>query len=195
MTHQSVQAGSLLGDQDLHLFNEGSHLNLYEKLGAHLGGGGAAFAVWAPSAERVSVVGDFNGWDREANPLRPRASSGIWEGFVPGVARGDAYKFHVAGRGGYRVDKADPFAVFTEVPPKTASRLWVLDYEWGDREWMAARDERSGLTEPISIYEVHLGSWRRDPSEPGRLLSYGEMAPMLADHARSMGFTHVELLP
>jgi len=186
---------SLLGDQDLYLFNEGSHLNLYDKLGAHAVDGGVAFAVWAPSAERVTVVGDFNGWDREAHPLRARANSGIWEGFVSGVEQGAAYKFHVVGHDGHRVDKADPFAVFAEVPPRTGSRVWNLDYQWGDAEWMSGRATRAGVEAPMSVYEVHLGSWRRDPSDPSRLLSYGELAPMLGDHVCSLGFAHVELLP
>jgi 1,4-alpha-glucan branching enzyme len=187
---------SLLGEQDLYLFNEGSHLRLWEHLGAHpLEGGGAVFGVWAPSAERVSVVGDFNGWDREATPLSPRGSSGIWEGTVTGASMGDVYKFHIVGPNGYRVDKADPFAVRAEVAPRTGSVLWDLAYDWSDAEWMASRGPRHTVNAPISVYEVHLGSWRRDPSDPARLLSYREVAPMLADHADAMGYTHVELLP
>jgi 1,4-alpha-glucan branching enzyme len=195
VTRQHLDHMSLIGDQDLYLFNEGSHLRLWEHLGAHPVEGGAIFAVWAPSAERVSVIGDFNGWDREANPLSSRGSSGIWEGVVPRAAIGDVYKFHVVGANGYRVDKADPFAVRAEVPPKTGSILWDLSYDWGDAAWMAGRGSRHTVDAPISVYEVHLGSWRRDPSDPGRLLSYREVAPLLADHALSLGYTHVELLP
>jgi 1,4-alpha-glucan branching enzyme len=189
----------LTGD-DLYLFNEGSHFRLYDKLGAHprqLGDvAGTAFAVWAPGAERVTVMGDFNGWNKDSHALRPRESSGIWEGFVPGVGRGDSYKYHVVARGSpYRVDKADPFAFFSEVPPKTASRVWDLEYEWGDREWMARRRGKNALDAPIAVYEVHLGSWRRVPEEGNRPLGYRELAPQLAAHVKELGFTHVEFLP
>jgi 1,4-alpha-glucan branching enzyme len=189
-----------LSDQDLYLFNEGSHLRLYEKLGSQLGTvegvEGAQFAVWAPNAARVSVVGDFNGWDRERHPLRQRADSGIWEAFVPGVGPGARYKYHlVSSLGGYAVDKADPFAFHAEVPSHTASIVWSLDYHWADEEWMRSRGGRSALEAPMAIYEVHLGSWRRDGSAADRLLGYRELAPLLADYVHEMGFTHVELLP
>ncbi|MBV8295984.1 MAG: 1,4-alpha-glucan branching protein GlgB [Acidimicrobiia bacterium] len=193
---QELDRITLLGEQDLYLFNEGSHLRLWEHLGAHpLPDGGVVFAVWAPSAGRVNVIGDFNGWDRDADPLSPRGSSGIWEGVAARASVGDVYKFHVAGPNGYRVDKADPLGVRAELPPKTGSIVWSLDYEWGDGEWMASRAPRHSVSAPISVYEVHLGSWRRDPAEPGRLLSYRELAPMLAEHALALGYTHVELLP
>jgi 1,4-alpha-glucan branching enzyme len=196
MTRQDLERLSLVSEQDLYLFNEGSHVRLWEHLGAHpLDGGGVVFGVWAPSAERVSVIGDFNGWDREADPLAPRGSSGIWEGVVEGASVGDVYKFGVVGPNGYRVDKADPLAVRAEVAPKTGSIVWDLSYEWGDSEWMATRGGRHGVDAPISVYEMHLGSWRRDPSDPGRLLSYREVAPMLAEHVLALGYTHVELLP
>jgi 1,4-alpha-glucan branching enzyme len=190
----------LLSDQDLYLFNEGSHLRLYDKLGAHPGqrGGvaGTTFAVWAPAAQYVSVLGDFNGWDRGRNPLLPRGQSGIWEGFVGGVGPGAAYKYHIASRyQGYRVDKADPLAFFAEVPPRTASVVWDLGYEWNDARWMASRGRRNDLAAPMSIYEVHLGSWMRVPEEGGRPLSYREIAPRLAEYVKRMGFTHVEFLP
>jgi 1,4-alpha-glucan branching enzyme len=190
---------SLLGEQDLYLFNEGSHVRLWEHLGAHPmssdGIDGVLFGVWAPSAQRVSVIGDFNGWDGEANPLSARAGSGIWEGFVAGAAVGDVYKFHVVGPNGYEVDKADPLAVRAEEAPKTGSIVWDLSYDWGDAGWMAGRGARHGVDAPISVYEVHLGSWRRDPSDPRRLLTYREAAPLLADHVAGLGYTHVELLP
>jgi 1,4-alpha-glucan branching enzyme len=191
---------SALSDQDLYLFNEGSHLRLFEKLGSHpitLGGrAGTRFAVWAPNAEFVSVVGDWNGWNRDAHPLAPRGSSGIWEGFVPGVGRGAVYKYHLRSRvGGYRVDKADPFAVHAEVAPKTASVVWTLEYEWNDKAWMESRAGRNALAAPMSVYELHTGSWRRVPEEGNRSLSYRELAHRLADHVRDTGFTHVELLP
>jgi 1,4-alpha-glucan branching enzyme len=192
--------GSLISGDDLYLFNEGSHFRLYDKLGAHprrVGDvAGTSFAVWAPGAERVTVMGDFNGWNKDSHPLRPRESSGIWEGFVPGVGPGQSYKYHVAARGSpYRVDKADPVAFFSEVPPKTASRVWDLAYEWGDGEWMGRRRRANALDGPIAVYEVHLGSWRRVPEEGHRPLGYRELAGPLAEHVKRTGFTHVEFLP
>ncbi|MDQ4148879.1 MAG: 1,4-alpha-glucan branching protein GlgB [Actinomycetota bacterium] len=197
----SFDQRSILGDHDLHLFNEGTHLRLGDKLGAHLaereGVRGANFAAWAPNARAVSVVGDFNGWDKRAHSLKPVKSSGIWEEFVPGVVRGERYKFHIVSRDGtFEVDKADPFATFSEVPPATASVVWDLDYQWGDHEWMAGRGERISQRAPISIYELHLGSWVRTEAEGGtRPLTYRELAPRIVDYVNSMGFTHVELLP
>ncbi len=191
---------SLLTEDDLFLFNEGSHYRLYEKLGCHLvevdGIRGAYFAVWAPDAEYVSVVGDFNYYNPGEHPLSPRGSSGIWEGFISGIQSGETYKFHVGSRFNvYRVDKADPFAVYSEVPPRTASRVWDLGYEWGDAEWMQERGARNAHNAPMSIYEVHIGSWRRVPDEGNRSMTYREMAPLLVEHVRQMNFTHVEFLP
>lgn len=191
---------SVLTSNDLYLFNEGTHLDLYDKLGAHLteqqGVPGVQFAVWAPNAEAVSVVGDFNEWQRDAHPLRPRADSGIWEGFVPAAGPGTVYKFHVRSRRvGYAVDKADPFAVYAELPPKTASIVWDLAYDWNDDRWMHNRAERNASNAPISVYEVHLGSWMRVPEEDGRSLTYRELAPRLAEYVNDLGFTHVEFLP
>jgi 1,4-alpha-glucan branching enzyme len=196
----SGHAESLLTQQDLYLFNEGSHYRLYDKLGAHpgtrAGVPGTFFAVWAPGAPYVAVIGDFNGWDRGSHPLHPREQSGIWEGFVPGVGPGAAYKYHVASRyHGYRADKIDPFAFYHEAPPRTASIVWALDYAWGDADWMHDRRARNSLAAPFSIYEVHLGSWLRVPEEGDRPLGYLEIAPRLADYVERMGFTHVELLP
>jgi 1,4-alpha-glucan branching enzyme len=189
---------TLLTDEDLHYFNEGSQVRAYEKLGAHLmkDPAGTYFAVWAPDAERVSVVADFNGWDKGAHPMKARGSSGIWELFIPGVGHGACYKYHVKSRYRmYKADKADPYAVHTETPPKTGSKVWDLGYAWGDAEWMRSRAKKNALDAPISIYEVHLGSWMRVPEEGGRPLSYREAANKLADHAVHTGFTHVELLP
>jgi 1,4-alpha-glucan branching enzyme len=191
---------SLLTDDDLYLFNEGSHFRLYEKLGAHPmeheGKEGTCFAVWAPDAQKVYVMGDFNGWDKESHPLRPRRKSGIWEGFIPGVGKGANYKYHIASRfHGYHVDKADPFALYSEVPPKTGSIVWNLDYVWGDGEWMENRQKQNALDAPMAVYEMHLGSWMRMPEEGNRSLTYRELAPRLAEYVRSMGFTHVEFLP
>jgi 1,4-alpha-glucan branching enzyme len=191
---------SLLTDDDLHLFNEGSHFRLYDKLGAHPlkhdGVEGAYFAVWAPDAERVSVTGDFNGWEKDSHPLRPRGQSGIWEGFIPGVGKGANYKYHIQSRYKmYRVNKADPFALFSEVPPKTASVVWELSYDWGDGGWMASRGDRNRSDAPIAIYEMHLGSWMRVPGEGNRSLTYRELGAKLAEYVQDLGFTHVEFLP
>jgi 1,4-alpha-glucan branching enzyme len=191
---------TLLTDDDLYLFNEGNHSRLYEKLGAHClnanGVEGTYFAVWAPDAEQVYVTGDFNGWDRASHPMRPRGQSGIWECFIPGLGKGILYKYHVRSRyNGYQVDKTDPFAFYDEVPPKTASVVWNLDYTWGDAEWIEKRRSRNSLDSPIAIYEVHLGSWRRVPEEGNRPLTYRELAPRLAEYVQRMGFTHVEFLP
>ncbi|MBX3235503.1 MAG: 1,4-alpha-glucan branching protein GlgB [Nitrospiraceae bacterium] len=191
---------SLLTLDDLYLFNEGSHFHLYDKLGAHLitvnGVEGTYFAVWAPEAESVSVFGTFNHWDPNRHPLRPCGDSGIWEGFVPSVGKGTLYKFHIRSRhGGVQTIKADPFSRFNETPPKTASIVWDLQYAWGDQAWMQSRARRNALDSPISIYELHLGSWMRVPGEGHRSLSYREVAPKLIEYVMRLGFTHVEFLP
>ena len=190
---------SLLNDDDLYLFNQGSHFRLYEKLGAHLIAGentGTYFAVWAPDAEQVFVLGDFNQWHRDSHALMPKGQSGIWEGFFPDMGKGALYKYRIVSRfNGYRVDKADPLSIFNEVPPKTASIVWDLDYTWGDREWMASRHQRNRLDKPMAIYEMHLGSWRRIEQEGNRSLSYRELAPQLADYLQKLDYTHVEFMP
>ncbi len=191
---------TLLGEQDLFLFNEGTHFRLYEKLGAHLltvdGVEGTYFAVWAPDAAHVSVMGEFNGWEKTSHPLSPQGQSGIWERFFPGIGKGTIYKYHLVSRfADYRVDKMDPFAIHTEVPPQTAAIVWDLAYEWGDREWMENRSQRNVLAAPMAIYEMHLGSWRRVPEEDNRSLTYREMAYYLPAYVKKMGFTHVEFLP
>jgi len=190
----------LLTQQDLYLFNQGRDYRAYEKLGAHLTSvgdqSGASFSVWAPNARDVSVIGSFNGWNPLSHPLHVRESSGIWEGFIPGVTKGTVYKFHIVSRNnGFVVDKADPFGFWHEKPPRTASVVWDLEYQWSDYDWMQDREGRNSLHAPISIYEVHLGSWMRVPEEANRSLNYREMAPRLADYAQRMHFTHVELLP
>ncbi|MFC1937817.1 1,4-alpha-glucan branching protein GlgB [Chloroflexota bacterium] len=197
---QAIPGATLLTEDDLYLFNEGSQFRLYEKLGAHPltinGQEGTYFAVWAPDARQVSVMGDFNGWDRDRHPLQPRGHSGIWGGFVPGAGKGTLYKYHIASRyKGYRIDKADPLAARNEISPKTASVVWDTEYSWGDGEWMKKRRERNGIDNPIAIYEVHPGSWRRVSEEGNRSLSYRELAFQLADYVQQMGFTHVEFLP
>ncbi|MDP1952409.1 MAG: alpha-amylase family glycosyl hydrolase, partial [Betaproteobacteria bacterium] len=191
----------LLTEHDVYLFKEGTHARLYEKFGCHpaerAGIAGAHFCVWAPNAERVAVIGDWNGWNSGAQPLRVRGDgSGIWEGFVPGAAHGQAYKYSIESRvGGYRVEKADPFAFFAEAPPRTGSRAWRIEYAWNDAPWMAARRAANALDAPMAIYEMHLGSWRRMPEDANRSLSYREIAQPLAEYLREMGFTHVELMP
>jgi len=191
-------ARSLLSPFDLHLFNEGTHSHLFDKLGAHLSTepDGTSFAVWAPNADAVSVIGDFNGWDKTANGLFPREQSGIWEGFIPGVKHGALYKYHVHSKVTRQgADKADPFAAYSEQPPRQASVVWDLDYRWGDEGWMGNRHVSNGRGAPWSIYEVHLGSWMRVPEEQNRWLTYRELGPRLADYVSQMGFTHVEFMP
>ncbi|MGH9318372.1 MAG: 1,4-alpha-glucan branching enzyme, partial [Vicinamibacteria bacterium] len=150
-----AQDSTRVSEEDLRSFGEGTHGSLYEKLGAHLSesGGRVHFAVWAPNAEDVSVIGDFNGWEKGRDPLRPRGASGVWEGSIAGLGRGSIYKYHLRSRfGGYHVDKADPFAFRHEIPPRTGSMVWDLDYSWNDSEWMASRSERQRLAAPMSVY-------------------------------------------
>ncbi len=191
---------SLLSKDDLYLFNEGRHYRLYQKLGSHLikAGGveGTYFAVWAPNAEQVSVIGDFNGWDKQSHFLKSREQSGIWEGFIPGIGKGFLYKYHIVSRyNNYRVDKADPLAFHDENSPGTASIVWDLEYDWTDQEWMSRRRNANSLNSPLSIYEVHLGSWMCVPEENNRSLNYRELAPKLTEYVIKIGFTHVEFLP
>lgn len=200
---QSPPQFGVLTDTDIHLFNEGRHFRLFEKLGARPmqidGQAGTYFAVWAPDAKSVSVFGDFNYWNGEANPLAPRASSGIWEGFVPGVGHGAIYKYRIIPRhtavAGEVLEKADPFAFFAEVPPKTGSIVWDTQYEWGDADWMRDRGQANDLHAPMAIYEMHVGSWMHSPEENGRPLTYRELAPRLVEYLEKTGFTHVEFLP
>ncbi len=192
---------SLLTDHDVYLFKEGSHFQLYEKLGSHIvtfsNEKGVYFAVWAPNAEKVSVIGDFNNWNKESHHLRAREdSSGIWEGFVPGIGEGAIYRYHIRSRyNNYRVDKRDPFAFYGEIPPDSASIVRDLAYAWGDQAWMKERSGKNNINAPLSVYELHLGSWRRVPEAGNRFLNYREMAQYLAAYVKEMGFTHIELLP
>jgi 1,4-alpha-glucan branching enzyme len=207
---------SLLTDDDLHLFNEGTHYDLWKKLGSHVMRdgelSGTHFAVWAPNARWVSVIGEFNQWDKGRHSLRQRGRSGIWEGLIPNIEPGALYKYHITSHvGGYSADKADPYAFQHETPPRRASIVSVLDYDWNDQAWMDSRHERNRLEAPMSIYEVHLGSWRRHRrvgtahqnnatltvggAHPTEWLNYRELAFDLADHVRRLGFTHVELMP
>jgi 1,4-alpha-glucan branching enzyme len=190
----------VLTDFDLHLLSEGTHRGAYEKLGAHVreveGVRGVVFALWAPNAQRVSVVGDFNHWDGRRHPMRVRGGSGIWELFIPGLGEGEVYKFEIKGRdNGFLGLKADPFAFYSEVRPKTASIVHDIHrYEWDDQAWMAERAGRQALNAPISVYEVHLGSWMRAPEANG-MLNYRDLAQRLVEYVEKMGFTHIELLP
>jgi 1,4-alpha-glucan branching enzyme len=193
-------SASPITDDDLYLFNEGSHYELYEKMGAHPmtidGWSGTFFAVWAPNADRVSVIGDFNQWQRDRNFLTPRANSGIFEGFIREAHKGSIYKYDVVSRyQNYRAEKADPYGLWHEVPPATASVVWDLDYEWADQDWMRGRGGHLALDAPVSIYEMHFGSWRRVPEEASRSLSYREAIPFLTDYIQEMGYTHVEFMP
>ena len=195
-----MEQATLLTSHDVYLFNEGTHFRLYEKLGAHPmrvhDVDGTYFAVWAPNAERVAVMGSFNDWSKDRHQLRPRESSGIWEGFIPGIGKGALYKFNIRSHvNGYQVDKTDPFALFNEIPPKTASIVWDSRYDWHDAEWMHGRHRHNALKAPISIYEMHVGSWRRIGQEGNRSLSYRELALELPQYLQHMGFTHVEFLP
>ena len=191
----------VLSDFDLYLLAEGTHHNTYEKLGAHMreiaGVPGVAFAVWAPNAQRVSVVGNFNHWDGRCHPMRVRGSTGVWELFIPGLRDGEIYKYEIKGRSNnYLGLKSDPYGFFAELRPKTASIVYDIDrYTWHDQQWMAERATRQGLNAPLAIYEVHLGSWRRPAGEDHGMLNYRDLAQQLADYVTKLGFTHVELLP
>jgi 1,4-alpha-glucan branching enzyme len=194
-----VQPYSLFTDFDIDLFKAGKHFRLYEKLGAHLvevdGVKGVYFAVWAPSARSVSVVGDFNYWIQGEHQLQVRwDSSGIWEGFIPGIEKGSTYKYKIqSNNGGIITEKADPFALYCEHPPHTASVIWDLEYKWKDKKWMDTRKEHNDLDKPYSVYEVHLGSWKRNAE--GKFLTYLELAVDLVNYVKETGFTHVEFMP
>ena len=195
-----VHGISRLTEHDIYLFREGSHFRLYDKLGAHCMQVGAQhgvlFAVWAPNARAVSVIGDFNDWTPHTHALASRPDgSGIWEGFIANVAHGDCYKYRIESHNGHNVDKGDPYARFWQTPPLTASRVWEGAYQWDDQNWMHKRHANNALDAPMSIYEVHLGSWRRAPEDHNRSLTYRELAQWLPQYVRDLGFTHVELMP
>jgi 1,4-alpha-glucan branching enzyme len=192
---------TLLGDLDLHLLAEGTHAELYKRMGAHPittpdGRSGTYFAVWAPDAHTVSVIGDFNHWSPFKHWLHRRGHSGVWEGFIEGLGSGTVYKYFIESEhAAYRVQKSDPFAARTEMPPRSASVVWQSSHKWGDDAWLAKREQANTFRQPISVYEVHVGSWRRNAAEGHRALTYREMALELAAYVKEMGFTHVELMP
>jgi len=193
-----TQSFSLLTDLDIHLFREGKHYRLYDKLGSHIvehnGVTGTYFAVWAPNGQSVSVIGNFNGWNRHAHPLNGRPDgSGIWEGFIPAIGHGEVYKYAITAPSGRQLEKGDPFARRWENPPHTASVVWKLDYKWKDKKWMAARKKKAGKPQPYSVYEVHPGSWKKYAID--RSLSYLEMADQLVAYVKEMNYTHVEFMP
>ena len=200
LTRDPYQYGPIMGEVDLHLFAEGQHWKIYDKFGAHLrtigDATGVYFAVWAPNAQRVSVVGDFNGWDGRVNPMRKLIGSGVWELFLPGIKQGAHYKFEIRAQTGALLLKSDPFAFFNQHGKSTASLVYDLErYGWNDGGWMESRRTRNWPSSPISIYEVHLGSWRRKAEEGNRHLSYLELAETLLPYVLEMGYTHIELLP
>ena len=196
-----VEAHSLLTDFDISLFRSGKHFRMYEKFGAHVievnGQKGTYFAVWAPNAESVSVIGNFNFWSGVEHQLHVRwDSSGIWEGFIPNLTEGEIYKYRIKPNGhGEVLEKCDPFAKYAEIPPNTASIIWNQDYKWKDTKWMKSREKKNGLNQPYSVYEVHIGSWKRKLEEGGRSLTYKELAEDLVGYVKEHGFTHVELMP
>lgn len=198
--HDPYAYQPLLTDYDLHLLHEGTHYDAYNRLGAQLreidGVKGVNFAVWAPNAEAVSLVGDFNEWSAKTHAMQKRIPGGVWELFVPGMETGTLYKYAVKQLGGRVVEKCDPYGFAAEVPPKTANIVTDLStHQWQDSKWLEEREQKNGLDAPMSIYELHLGSWKRDPKEPDRWLSYSEIAPQLVEYCQKMGFTHVELMP
>jgi 1,4-alpha-glucan branching enzyme len=195
-----VDSDVVLTDLDLHLFGEGNHTRIYEKLGAHPmtrdGVDGTHFAVWAPNASRVSIVGDFNGWDGRAHPMRSIGTSGVWAEFVPGARIGQRYKLEITAKSGAILEKADPFGFAFEVPPLSASIICRIDYDWHDHDWMRERPVfDSWFRRPMAVYEVHLGSWARVPEDGERYLTYRELADRLIPYVKEMGYTHIELLP
>ncbi len=194
-------SSATLTDYDVYLWAEGSHYRAYEKLGAHLaeenGVAGTHFAVWAPDAREVAVIGDFNAWQPWVHRMHPVNASGVWECFIPGVRQGNLYKYAITSRyGNYHVEKADPYAFASEIRPQTASKVWDLSgYEWKDSEWLGRRGRAAARDAPIAVYEVHLGSWRRVPEQGNRWLNYRELAHQLGDYVHDLGYTHVEFLP
>ncbi|MEX2594643.1 MAG: 1,4-alpha-glucan branching protein GlgB [Anditalea sp.] len=200
ITAEFSTEATLFSDYDVHLFKEGKHFHLYKKLGSHLieyqGEKGTYFALWAPNAQQVSVIGDFNDWDRQSHYMNVRQDgSGIWEIFVPEVPKGTIYKYFIRSNNGYEVEKGDPYALYWETPPQTASIVWEGDFQWNDKKWMSNRKRIAGKPKPYAVYEMHIGSWKRMPEEENRSLTYRELAHELPAYLKEMGFTHVEFMP
>ncbi|MCC6492213.1 MAG: 1,4-alpha-glucan branching protein GlgB [Pirellulales bacterium] len=197
--HDPYAFPPLLSGYDLHLLGEGRHWQSYQKLGAHVreigGVRGVNFAVWAPNAESVSVIGSFNDWDRRKHAMRKHIPNGVWELFIPDLKPGELYKFSVKARGGQVLEKCDPYGFAAELPPKTANIVTTLEYQWNDGDWMANREKANALSAPMSIYEVHLGSWKKDHNRGYSWMNYREIAHQLVDYCQNMGFTHIELMP
>jgi 1,4-alpha-glucan branching enzyme len=197
---RTIEFFSLFTDYDIELFKSGKHYRLYEKLGSHIvehqGASGVYFAVWAPNARYVSVIGNFNSWNKGVHPLQPRwDGSGIWESFIPRIGQGEVYKYFINTKDNEDLEKGDPYAFFWEVPPMTASIVWDLKYKWSDNKWMKKRAAINALNAPISVYEVHLGSWQRSPHHPEKYLDYKHLAKSLTEYVKDMGYTHVEFMP
>lgn len=197
---EKTVGATLISEYDVFLFKEGKHYHMYKKFGAHLmekkGVKGVFFAVWAPNAQKVSVIGDFNKWDNQSHPMNHRKDdSGIWEIFIPEAQQGSLYKYFIKSNNGYEVEKGDPFAFLWENPPNTASMVWDIKTGWNDSEWMQERKKKGGDPQPMSVYEMHLGSWKRVPEEEHRSLNYRELAEQLPPYLKEMGFTHVEFMP
>lgn len=200
ITAHPVTGATLFTDYDIHLFKEGKHYHLYKKFGSHIGEfegqKGTYFAVWAPNAKEVTVIGDFNSWNRHQHYMNARTDgSGIWEVFIPEIGKGTLYKYFILSQNGYEVEKGDPYALYWEIPPNTASVVWESDFEWKDKKWLEKRREKAGKPQPYSVYELHLGSWKRVPEEENRFLTYKELAYDLPAYVKEMGFTHVEFMP
>ncbi len=191
---------SFLSELDLHLFNEGNHDQIYDRLGAHIttqeGISGVHFAVWAPNAKSISVVGNFNGWKPQQHPLSKIGDSGIWAIFVPGLNQGELYKYHVTDFHGHIVLKSDPYGFFSELPPRNASVVFDINqYQWNDQDWLQRRKEINHAEAPISVYELHLGSWRQDSQRENGWMNYRDLAPQIVEYCQQLGFTHIELMP
>jgi len=200
MPENTISGISLFSEFDINLFKDGKHFQLYNRFGSHPmsheGMEGTYFSVWAPNANYVSIIGDNNGWDKGSHPMFPRwDGSGIWEAFVPYWTKGSKYKYFISAQDGFNVEKLDPYGIFHETPPNTASIIWNTDYQWNDKDWLQNRSYKTNSPQPMSVYELHVGSWRRVPEDGNRSLTYRELADQLPPYINELGFTHVEFMP